>query len=161
MSSKEAETYHSGRFLSLSSFFIGQVFVKFFENLTITWFFFCLMSFFSNSVSSFSWKTWHCDCQDGQVLSILTNLTYNDYLILLYITTTWYYNDYHKNFTSLIIMSFSNLFDEDYFTECVMKWIESNEDVFVNDIFKRRRFNRTKKIDYWETSWRKCYVILM
>lgn len=58
-------------------------------------------------------------------------------------------------------MSFSNLFDEDYFTECVMKWIESNEDVFVNDIFKRRRFNRTKKIDYWETSWRKCYVILM
>jgi hypothetical protein len=83
MSSKEAETYHSGRFLSLSSFFIGQVFVKFFENLTKTWFFSVLCHFFKSRFSELdiaivklvkfyqSWPTWH-------------------------ITTTWY-NDYINN----------------------------------------------------------------
>ena len=50
-------------------------------------------------------------------------------------------------------MSFSKLFDVDNLCEYVIKWIESTEDIFVNDIFKRKRFNRTKKIDYLETSW--------
>jgi len=73
--------------MSLSSFFIGQVFVKFFENLTKNWFFFWLMSFFQIRYQVFpekldiaivklvkfyqSWPTWH-------------------------ITTTWY-NDYINN----------------------------------------------------------------
>ena len=46
-------------------------------------------------------------------------------------------------------------FDSDYFMKCVIDWINADGDIFVRDMFnennKRRRFNRTNKMNYWET----------
>ena len=48
-------------------------------------------------------------------------------------------------------------FDSDYFMKCVIDWINADGDIFVRDMFnennKRRRFNRTNKMNYWETPW--------
>ena len=42
-------------------------------------------------------------------------------------------------------------FDEEFFEKCVVEWINNNEELFVRKLFKRQRYDRTKKIDYWET----------
>jgi hypothetical protein len=44
-------------------------------------------------------------------------------------------------------------FDEEFFINSVVDWIENNDRIFLEDVFKRRRLNRTKKIDFWETNW--------
>ena len=41
-------------------------------------------------------------------------------------------------------------FDEEFFEKCVVEWINNNEKLFVRKFFKRQRYDRTKKIDYWE-----------
>jgi hypothetical protein len=44
-------------------------------------------------------------------------------------------------------------FDDDFFKNCVIEWINNNEELFLQKLFKRQRYDRTQKIDYWETSW--------
>ena len=44
-------------------------------------------------------------------------------------------------------------FDDDLFKNCVIEWINNNEELFLQKLFKRQRYDRTQKIDYWETSW--------
>ena len=47
------------------------------------------------------------------------------------------------------------IFDVEFFKRCVIDWINADGEFFVRDIFnessKRRRFNRAKKMNYWET----------
>ena len=49
------------------------------------------------------------------------------------------------------------IFDVEFFKRCVIDWINADGEFFVRDIFnessKRRRFNRAKKMNYWETPW--------
>ena len=80
--------------MSKSSFFLVKFLSSFLKTLLKLDFFSFLMSFFKFHCQVFPEKTWHRDCQVGQVLSNATNLTINDYYI---INVYLYYNDYIIN----------------------------------------------------------------
>jgi hypothetical protein len=48
---------------------------------------------------------------------------------------------------------YSPTFDDELYKKCVIDWINDNEELFSNNLCKRRRHDRTLKIDYWDTAW--------
>jgi hypothetical protein len=48
-------------------------------------------------------------------------------------------------------------FDSAFFTKCIIDWIHADGEIFISDVVnannKSRRYNRTNKINYWETPW--------
>ena len=47
----------------------------------------------------------------------------------------------------------SSDFDHNHFVNCVTQWIDRNDELFLPCIDKQRRFNRSRKINYWQTPW--------